>query len=381
MTESTKPPFRADQVGSLLRNPALRAAHEQALEGKYPAAALRELEDRCIRDAIALQESVGLHAITDGELRRTSFHADFIEKLDGARSTGALPVQGTAGGALAATPAGDKPFAPRAFAITGKLRHSRPIEVENFRFVKAHTKRTAKQTIPSPTMLLRGGRAAVSREAYPDLQAFHADIAKVYREELQQLGDAGCSYVQLDDTNFAYLCDPKLREVFRQWGDDPAEVPDRFARLINAVIAGRPAGMVAGIHLCRGNSAGRWAAEGGYEPIADCLLNRVNVNAYFLEYDDARSGGFEPLRYFPKGSRKKVVLGLVSTKVPGLESKDDLKRRIDEAAKYVPLENLCLSPQCGFASTFLGNPISEDVQRRKLELVVETATEVWGTPR
>ena len=247
--------------------------------------------------------------------------------------------------------------------------------------MQAHTKRTAKQTIPSPTMLLRGGRAAVSREAYPDLQAFHADIANVYREELQQLGEAGCTYVQLDDTNFAYLCDPKLRETFRQWGDDPAEVPDRFARLINSVIAGRPAGMVVGIHLCRGNSAGRWATEGGYEPIAECLLNRIDVDAYFLEYDDARSGGFEPLRFFPRQSRKKVVVGLVSTKVPALEPKDDLKRRIEAAAKYVPLENLCLSPQCGFASTFLGNPISEDVQRRKLELVVQVATEVCGTPR
>jgi 5-methyltetrahydropteroyltriglutamate--homocysteine methyltransferase len=381
MTESTKPPFRADQVGSLLRNPALRAAHQQALEGKYDAAALRELEDRAILEAIALQESVGLHAITDGELRRTSFHADFIEKLDGARSTGSLPVQGAAGGALEAASAADKPFAPRAFQIAGKLRHARPIEVENFRFVKAHTKRTAKQTIPSPTMLLRGGRAAVSREAYPDLAAFQADIANVYREELRELGEAGCTYVQLDDTNFAYLCDPKLRETFRQWGDDPAAVPDKFARLINAVVAGRPAGMVVAIHLCRGNSAGRWAAEGGYEPIAEVLLNRIDVDAYFLEYDDARSGGFEPLRFFPEKSNTKVVLGLVSTKVPALESKDELKRRIDEAAKYVPLENLCLSPQCGFASTFLGNPIGEDAQRRKLERVVEVATEVWGTPR
>jgi 5-methyltetrahydropteroyltriglutamate--homocysteine methyltransferase len=381
MIELTKPPFRADQVGSLLRNPALRAAHQQALEGKYGAAALRELEDRAILEAIALQESLGLHAITDGELRRTSFHADFIEKLEGARSTGSLPVEGAAGGALEAASASNRPFAPRAFQITGKLRHARPIEVENFRFVKAHTRRTPKQTIPSPTMLLRGGRAAVSREAYPDLQAFHADIAQVYREELRELGEAGCTYLQLDDTNFAYLCDPKLREIFRQWGDDPAEVPDKFAQLINAVIAGRPAGMVVGIHLCRGNSAGRWAAEGGYEPIAECLLNRIDVDAYFLEYDDARSGGFEPLRFFPKKSSKKIVLGLVSTKVPALESKDELKRRIDAAAKYVPLENLCLSPQCGFASTFLGNPISEDVQRRKLERVVEVATEVWGTPR
>jgi len=381
MTRATTPPFRADQVGSLLRAPELRTAHEQSLAGKYGAAALRELQDRCIRDIIAFQESVGLHAITDGEFRRTSFHADFIDKLDGAQSQGRLAVEGAAGGALEATPDTGKPFAPRAFRVTGKLRHARPIEVENFKFVKANTRRTAKQTIPSPTMLLRGGRAAVSSEAYPDLREFHADIAQVYREELQQLGDAGCAYVQLDDTNFAYLCDPKLRDTFREWGDDPDEMPDRFARLINSVIAGRPAGMTVGIHLCRGNSAGQWAAAGAYEPVADVLLNQIEVDGYFLEYDDARSGGFEPLRFFPRQSRKKIVLGLVSTKVPAIESKDDLKRRIDEAAKYVPLENVCLSPQCGFASTFRGNPITAEVQRRKLELVVQVATEVWGSAR
>ena len=373
------PPFRADHVGSLLRNPELRAAHEQALEGRYGAEALRALQDRSIRDVIALQEAVGLHAITDGELRRTSFHADFIEKLDGASSQGRLAVEGAAGGALEVTPAEDRPFAPRAFTVGGKLRHARPIEVANFAFVRAHTRRTAKQTIPSPTMLLRGGRAAVSREAYPDLAEFHADIAAVYREELGQLGAAGCTCVQLDDTNFAYLCDPKLRETFRHWGDDPDGMPDRFARLINAALADRPAGMTVAIHLCRGNSSGRWAAEGGYEPVAECLLNRIEVDGYFLEYDDERSGGFEPLRFFPRGSRKRVVLGLVSTKSPVLESKDVLKRRIDEAARHVPLESLCLSPQCGFASTFRGNPVTADVQRRKLALVVEVATEVWGT--
>ena len=373
------PPFRADHVGSLLRNPELRTAHEQALQGRYGAAALRELQDRSIRDVIAMQEAVGLHAITDGELRRTSFHADFIERLDGASSQGRLAVEGAAGGALEAAPAEGKPFAPRAFAVTGKLRHARPIEVANFAFVRAHTRRTAKQTIPSPTMLLRGGRGAVSREAYPDLAEFHADIAAVYREELGQLGAAGCTYVQLDDTNFAYLCDPKLRDTFRHWGDDPDGMPERFAQLINAALAGRPAGMTVGIHLCRGNSSGRWAAEGGYEPVAECLLNRIEVDGYFLEYDDERSGGFEPLRFFPRGARKRVVLGLVSTKSPVLESRDALRRRIDEAARYVPLENLCLSPQCGFASTFRGNPVTADVQRRKLALVVEVATEVWGT--
>jgi len=371
-------PFRADQVGSLLRVPELRSAHEKSLQGQYGAAALKELQDRCIRDVIRFQESVGLQGITDGEYRRTSFHADFIEKLDGAKAAGRLDVKDTVSGFDQKKEGGGKPFAPRAFAIVGRLRHSRPIEVENFRFVKANTTRTPKQTIPSPTMLLRGGRAAVSAEAYPDLEEFHADIARVYREELAQLGEAGCKYVQLDDTNFAFLCDPKLAETYRRDGYDLARLPGQFAELINAAIAGRPAGMTVGIHVCRGNSVGQWAARGGYEPVAEVLLSQVDVDAYFLEYDDERSGGFEPLRFLPKGSAKKIVLGLVSTKTPELEAKDALKRRIEAAAKVVPLENLCLSPQCGFASTFRGNPISGDVQRRKLERVVEVATEIWG---
>jgi 5-methyltetrahydropteroyltriglutamate--homocysteine methyltransferase len=372
-------PYRADQVGSLLRSPELRAAHEKSLQGQYGAAALRELQDRCILDVIRVQESVGLHAITDGEYRRTSFHADFIEKLDGARAAGRLDVKETASGFDANKNETGKPFAPRAFAITGKLRHSRPIEVDNFKFVKANTLRTAKQTMPSPTMLLRGGRAAVSREAYPDLEEFHADIAKVYREEIAQLGEAGCRYVQLDDTNFAFLCDPRLAEIYARDGYDLKRLPGRFVELINASIAGRPAGMTVGIHICRGNSVGQWAARGGYEPVAEVLLGQLEVDAYFLEYDDERSGGFEPLRFLPKGSPKRIVLGLVSSKLPELESKDVLKRRVEAAAKVVPLENLCISPQCGFASTFRGNPISEDVQRRKLERVVEVATEIWGS--
>jgi 5-methyltetrahydropteroyltriglutamate--homocysteine methyltransferase len=325
-----------------------------------------------------MQESVGLQAITDGEYRRTSFHADFIEKLDGAKAAGRLDVKDTVSGFDEKKEEGGKPFAPRAFAIVGKLRHSRPIEVGNFEFVKANTKRTPKQTMPSPTMLLRGGRGAVSIDAYPDLEEFHADIARVYRKELAQLGEAGCRYVQLDDTNFAFLCDPKLAETYRRDGYDLARLPGQFAELINATIAERPAGMTVGIHICRGNSVGQWAARGGYEPVAEVLLTQLDVDAYFLEYDDERSGGFEPLRFLPKGSAKRIVLGLVSTKTPVLESKDALKLRIEAAAKVVPLENLCLSPQCGFASTFRGNPISEDVQRRKLERVVEVAEEVWG---
>ncbi len=371
-------PFRADHVGSLLRAPELREAHEKSLRGEYGAAELRALQDRCICEVIRLQESVGLHAITDGEFRRTSFHADFIEKLEGTRAGGRLDVKNTASGFDENKAESGKPFAPRAFSITGKLRHTRAIEVDNFRFVKANTRRTAKQTMPSPTMLLRGGRGAVSKEAYPDLEQFHADIVKVYREELRQLGEAGCRYVQLDDTNFAYLCDPALADIFRRDGYDLEQLPGQFARLINAAIAGRPAGMTIGIHLCRGNSVGQWAARGGYEPVAEVLLGQLDVDAYFLEYDDERSGGFEPLRLLPKGSSKRIVLGLVSTKVPRLEEKDELKRRIEAAAKVAPLENLCLSPQCGFASTFRGNPISEDVQRRKLERVVEVASEIWG---
>ena len=359
-------PFRADHVGSLLRPPELRSAHEQALKGQFPPQGLRELQNRCIREVIAMQEAIGLHAITDGEFRRTSFHSDFISKLDGARSGGST------------APGSGGQFGPRAFEVTGKLRRTRPIELDGFRFLKNKTKRTPKQTIPSPTMLLRGGRDAVSREAYPDLAEFHADIARVYREELHTLGEAGCTYVQLDDTNFAYLCDPKLREIFRRWGYDS---PLEFARLINDVLAERPADMTVAIHLCRGNSAGQWAADGPYEPIAEVLFNQVEVDAYFLEYDDARSGGFEPLRFFPRASRKKIVLGLASSKRPLLESKDELKRRIDEAARYAPLERLCLSPQCGFASTFRGNPLGEDDQRRKLERIVEVATEVWGSAR
>jgi len=363
-----KPPFRADQVGSLLRPKELRDAHERFLNHDFPVGKLRELQDQYIRQVIAYQEELGFQAVTDGEYRRTSFSSDFIEKLDGAKSPGSLELKVNAG-------AGQ--FAPRAFRVEGKLRHSRPIEVEGFAFLKAHTRRTPKQTMPSPTMLLRGGREAVSRDAYPDLAEFRADVARVYREELNQLGAAGCTYVQLDDTNFAYLCDEKLRGTFAQWGYDPATLAGEFAALINASIAGRPKGMTACVHICRGNSAGKWAAEGAYEPIADTLFNRLEVDAYFLEYDDARSGGFEPLRHYPQGSRKKVVLGLVSTKTPEVEAKDSLKRRIDEAAKFVPLENLCLSPQCGFASTWRGNPVGEDVQRRKLARVVEVAREVW----
>ena len=371
MTQRTKPPFRADHVGSFLRPKDLLDAREKFQRGAIPKADLRQAEDRAIRDIVRFQEDLGLQGITDGEFRRTYFHVDFLEQLDGVESRGGITSSfHTSSGA-------DVNFAPPVLYVTGKLRHSRPIQVADFSFLKSVTKRVPKVSIPSPTMLhFRGGRSAINSAAYPDLEKFYDDVAACYREELKMLGEAGCTYVQLDDTNLAYLCDPKLREGARQRGDDPNELPRRYAKLINAAIANRPAGMTICVHLCRGNFKSAWVAEGGYEPVAEALFRDLAVDGYFLEYDDSRSGDFSPLRFVPKG--KIVVLGLVSTKVGELESKDQLKRRIDEAARLVPLEQLALSPQCGFSSTVHGNQIAQESQAAKLKLVVETAREVWG---
>jgi len=266
---------------------------------------------------------------------------------------------------------------PPLLVVTGKVRHSRSIQLADFQFLSSATRRTPKVTIPSPTMLhFRGGRGGISREAYPDLEDFFEDVAAAYRQELRELGDAGCRYVQLDDTNLAYLCDPKMREAARQRGEDPDALPRRYASFINRAIDGRSPEMTVCIHLCRGNFRSAWVAEGGYEPVAEALFRELQVDGYFLEYDDARSGDFSPLRHVPQG--KIVVLGLVSTKVGQLESKDALKRRIDEAARFVPLDQLALSPQCGFSSTEHGNAIARDSQAAKLRLVIETAREVWG---
>jgi len=262
--------------------------------------------------------------------------------------------------------------------VKGAVRHVKPIQVDDFKFLQSVTRRTPKVTIPSPTMLhFRGGREAISREAYPDLEAFFADVAAAYRAEIRALGEAGCRYLQLDDTNLAYLCDEKMREGARQRGDDPNELPRRYARLINSAIADHPPDMAVCVHLCRGNFRSAWVAEGGYEPVAEVLFNELAVDGYFLEYDDARSGDFAPLRFVPKG--KTIVLGLVTTKLDQLESMESLKRKIDEAAKLLPLDQLCLSPQCGFSSTVHGNQIAREAQAAKLRLVVETAREVWGT--
>jgi len=368
--QRTRPPFRADHVGSFLRPPALLQAREQFRNGAISKEQLRWTEDRAIREIVRFQEELGLHGITDGEFRRTFFHIDFLEQLEGVETRGGIAVSfRSANGTI--------DFAPPVLHVTGKLAHRRAIQLDDFRFLSDITRATPKVTIPSPTMLhFRGGRAAISREAYPDLEEFYADVAACYRAELQALGAAGCTYVQLDDTNLAYLCDPKMREGARSRGDDPDELPRRYARLINAAIADRPAGMTVCTHLCRGNFKSAWVAEGGYDPVAEVLFNELAVDGYFLEYDDARSGGFAPLKFVPKG--KTVVLGLVSTKVGTLESKDELKRRIDEAARYVPLEQLCLSPQCGFSSTVDGNAIAAQAQAAKLKLVIETAREVWG---
>jgi 5-methyltetrahydropteroyltriglutamate--homocysteine methyltransferase len=367
---AARPPFRADHVGSLLRPPELLAARERKRLGEISAPELRTVEDRAIRDVVRLQEDLGLTGITDGEFRRTYFHIDFLEQLDGVEARAGLAAKFHGA-------AGEVDFAPPVLHVTDKVRHVRDIQVEDFKFLQSVTKGVPKVTIPSPTMLhFRGGRSAISKDAYPTMEEFYSDVAAAYGAELQALGAAGCTYVQLDDTNLAYLCDPKMREGARQRGDDPDELPRRYAQLINAAIAGRPDGMTICTHLCRGNFKSAWVAEGGYEPVAEVLFNELAVDGYFLEYDDARSGGFAPLRFVPKG--KTVVLGLVTTKVGALESKDALKRRIDEASKFMPLDQLALSPQCGFSSTVDGNAIALESQSEKLRLVVETAREVWG---
>jgi 5-methyltetrahydropteroyltriglutamate--homocysteine methyltransferase len=365
-----KPPFRADHVGSFLRPKQLLDARDQHKAGTLSAAALRAVEDEAIRDIVRFQEDLGLRGVTDGEFRRTYFHIDFLTRLSGVTTKGGINVSFHSAG-------GNVDFAPPVMQVTDEVRHVVPIQRADFEFLRAATTRTPKVTIPSPTMLhFRGGRGAISRDAYPDLDAFYADVALAYRAEIADLAAAGCTYLQLDDTNLAYLCDDKMREGAKARGDDPDELPRRYARLINAAIEGRPANMTVCVHLCRGNFKSAWAAEGGYEPVAQVLFNELAVDGYFLEYDDARSGDFAPLRHVPTG--KTVVLGLVSTKVGQLESKDDLKRRVDAAAKLVPLEQLCLSPQCGFSSTVHGNDIAFESQTAKLKLVVETAREIWG---
>jgi methionine synthase II (cobalamin-independent) len=360
-----KPPYRADHVGSLLRPAALAEARRAWKRGALDASRLKEFEDRAILEAVRKQEAIGLQAVTDGEFRRDWWHLDFLSQLEG------VTLKENPGPKFGGTEE-----QPPIATVTGRIACARPIFADHFAFLKSVAKATPKLTIPSPSMLhLRGGRAAIAKQVYPDLDAFWDDVAAAYRAAIGHLAAAGCTYLQLDDVSFAYLCDPKVREGCRRNGDDPDALPGRYARTINAALKDRPAGMTVTMHTCRGNFKSAWVAEGGYDPVAEAMFSAA-VDGFFMEFDSARAGGFAPLRALPKG--KKVVLGLVTTKVGEIEDKAMLRRRIDEAARFVPLENLCLSPQCGFSSTHHGNALSEDEQWRKLALVVETAREVWG---
>lgn len=364
-------PFRADHVGSLLRPPELLEAREKHSQGIFSAEDLREIEDKSIRQVVKLQEDIGLHSITDGEYRRFIFHIDFLSKLQGVEERGGIATK------FHKKDGKEVDYAPPRLEVVGKLQHVRGIQWDDFNFLKSVTNQTPKVTIPSPTMVhFRGGRKGISEIAYPRMEDFFHDLAQCYKKEIAGLYDRGCRYLQLDDTNLAYLCDPAQQQAVRERGEDPVQLPVTYSQLINAAIADCPGDMALGIHLCRGNFRSAWIAEGGYDPIAEVLFNQIHVNAFFLEYDDERSGDFAPLRFVPKG--KKVVLGLVSSKQAKLESKSDLLARIEEAARYVDIEQLCLSPQCGFASSAYGNDIRVEDQMAKLRLIVEVAREVWG---
>jgi 5-methyltetrahydropteroyltriglutamate--homocysteine methyltransferase len=374
MAEEKKPPFRANHVGSLLRPPELLQAREKHQKGELGAAQLREVEDRCIREAVKMQEEIGMQGVTDGEFRRRLWHADFLSQFEGIKVVeGLLPESAR----HFQNPDADVQRSPTQFVVTGKLGHPRGIETENFRFLASVTKNTPKQCIPSPSLVhFRTGRAGIDKAAYPDMEEFFADLARVYREEIDALAAAGCRYLEIDDVNFAYLCDPKMREGSRKIGEEPDKLPLLYANLINECIKDRPANMTVCTHLCRGNFRSSWVAEGGYDPVAEVLFNALKVDGYFLEFDTPRAGNFAPLRYLPK--RKKLILGLVTSKSGALEDPADLKRRIDEASRFVALDQLGISPQCGFGSTVLGNKLTIDEQIAKLKLVVQVAREVWG---
>ena len=363
--------YRSEHVGSLLRPVRLLQAREDVQRGRLAAHDLAAVEDEAIINAVRRQEEIGLPVVTDGEFRRAAWQTDFLQQISNVvMSRGTVKVSFH-------TEQGDIDRLPSALKVTGKVARPKPIFIGAFRFLRSIATVAAKVTIPSPSLLhFRGGRQAVDAEAYPDIEAFYSDIARAYAEEIADLAAVGCRYLQIDEVNFAYLCDPKLRAEVRRFGEDPDTLPRTYARLINQSIAGRPLDMSVGMHLCRGNFESAWLAEGGYEPVADVLFNMIDVDRYLLEYDTERAGDFRPLRYLPKG--KTVVLGLVTTKRGALERADDLARRIDEAARHAPLEQLALSPQCGFASAGRGNHLTEEEQWAKLRLVVEVARRVWG---
>jgi len=367
------PPFRADHVGSLLRPPELLRAREEAAAGRLSREQLRQVEDEAIRQVVAAQRRVGLRSATDGEFRRTSWHMDFIYQLGGVQqSDEKIKVQFH-------NPEGDIEFESAALAVTGKVTLPKVIFADDFRFLQSVVEPgvTPKLTIPSPSMVhYRGGPAAIDPSVYPDQEEFWADLSAAYAAQVRGVAELGCRYLQLDDTSLAYLNDPKQREMLARRGDDPEHQHLRYIRQINAALADRPPELRVTTHMCRGNFRSSWAAEGGYDFVAEALFSELAVDGFFLEYDTERAGGFAPLRFVPPG--KFVVLGLVTTKTGALESPDELKRRIEEASRYVPLEQLCLSPQCGFSSTVEGNVLTYDEQMAKLDLIVQTAEDVWG---
>lgn len=380
MAHRTTPPFRADHVGSLLRPEWLLRAREQHAAGEMSAERLREVEDDAIRSVVRLQEEVGLRTATDGEYRRASWHMDFIYRLGGiSRVQDELTV-------TFHNEEGDIAFTPSGLRVTEPVRFEGPIFGEDFTFLRETVRETSrgangdltpKLTIPSPSMVhYRGGSAAIDPDVYPDQERFWADLSAAYAAQIRAVADLGCTYLQLDDTSLAYLNDPTQRGMIDERGDNGDRIHVRYIRQMNAALAGRPDGLSVTTHMCRGNFRSSWVASGGYDHVAEELFNELDVDGFFLEFDDERSGGFAPLRFVPEN--KYVVLGLVTTKKGTLESKDDLKRRIDEAARHIPLEQLCLSPQCGFSSTFEGNDLTDEEQAAKLRLIVETAEEVWG---
>jgi 5-methyltetrahydropteroyltriglutamate--homocysteine methyltransferase len=368
----TTPPFRADHVGSLLRPPELLQARADHKAGKIDDAALKAAEDAAIADVVKLQEDLGIGAITDGELRRGSWHMDFVYELDGVtRATDDMHIQFK-------NPDGVIEFTPAALSVDGKIGVSKTIFGPDFEYLQSvTTKGMPKLTIPSPSMVhYRGGRAAVSEDVYPDMTQFWADLGTAYAEEVRRLYDLGCRYLQFDDTSLAYLNDPNQRREMAEKGADPDHQHEIYISTINQALKDKPADMTVTTHMCRGNHQSSWVAEGGYDFVAEALFNDLNIDGYFMEWDDDRSGGFEPLRLVPKG--KTIVLGLVTSKRPELESKDEIKRRIEEAAKFIDIDQLCLSPQCGFASTEKGNALTVEQEAAKLRLVIEVADEVWG---
>lgn len=373
MAQTKRPPFKADVVGSLLRPDAIHEARKKHDAGQMTREQLWDVESKCIADAVEIQKSAGLKAATDGEYHRRHWFMDFIERIDGVGFAGGLPTRFQ-------TEEGVIEFAPPRVVTTGKLRRTQPLSLNDFNDLKPIAEKAGmmpKQAIPSPTLVhFRSGDPGVDKKAYPDIAEYYADLAQVYREEIRALYDAGCRYVQIDETNFPYLCDENMHEHVRSIGEDPQGLQIKYRDLINAVTKDKPADLTIAMHMCRGNHESAWAASGAYDPVAEVAFGQLNIDAFFLEYDTERAGGFEPLRHL--NGDKIAVLGLVTSKKPELESKDILKKRIDEASKFVPLERLALSPQCGFASTIGGNRLTMDDMKRKLELCAEVARDVWG---